>query len=270
MRKYDRESRVYQLKTEIDWLVLRILDRRDMPEEIADGIADCGMTGSDYYEESEKKLESFGEFTFSRKSDDPTRLVLAGPEDVFSCTEDICGNPISTELPVLTRKKLREVLNWRKKDIIIRRTNGKTETAGIYRKEPFTDIAESGETLKINDQKVFETLFISSPRFYVRPESTQDAEKRQKIQDLYSILRATFDQQQNPRVIVKMNVPRSQVDRVCQMLSSGVSPTILPQLKDGWAVIEVLILRKELLNMAGDLERLGVRDIVKIDPMGVL
>ena len=83
IRKYNPDSRVYQLKTEIDWLILRILDRRDMPEDIADGIVDCGMTGSDYYEESEQKLESLGEFIFSRKSEEPTRLVLAGPGDAF-------------------------------------------------------------------------------------------------------------------------------------------------------------------------------------------
>jgi ATP phosphoribosyltransferase len=54
-----------------------------MPEEIADGIADCGITGSDYYEESQKQLTTLGDFPFSRKSDVPTRLILGAPGTAF-------------------------------------------------------------------------------------------------------------------------------------------------------------------------------------------
>lgn len=270
VRKYDPDSRVYELKTEIDWLILRILDRRDMPEEITDGIADCGITGSDYYEESQQELQSLGEFTFSRKSDEPTRLVLAGPEKVFRTTDDIRGKRISTELPVLTWRKLREVCGWRKKDIIIRRTNGKTETAGVYRKEAFADIAESGETLTLNGLKIFKTLFVSSPTFYARPESVRDDEKKQKIGDVYDLLRATYDQQRDPKVMAEMNVLRSALEVVCQMLSADVSPTILPEQNPDWLVVKVLLTKKRLTNLKGDLKRLGVRGIAETEMKSVL
>lgn len=257
MRKYDPNSRAYQLKTEIDWLVLRILDRRDMPEEIADGVADCGITGSDYYEESEKKLQRLGKFTFSRKSDEPTRLVLAGPADRFNTTDDIRGTQVSTELPVLTRKKLREVCGWQEAEIILRRTNGKTENASLEpRKEAFSDITESGETLKKNSIKIFETLFLSSPTMYARQESMHNDEKRQKIGDVYDLLRATFDQQRDPKVMAEMNVPRSVLEIVCRMLPADVSPTVLPEQKPDWAVVKALVSSKELTNMKGDLGRL--------------
>lgn len=270
IRKFSSDSRSYELVTEIDWLVLRILDRRDMPKRIARGTVDCGITGSDYYEESEQQLESLGEFTFSRKSDQPTRLVLAGPEKIFWATDDIRGQRISTELPVLTRKKLLEVLGWSLDDIEIEQTYGKTETAGIFEREPFTDIAESGETLVINNQKIFETLFVSSPTMYTRPESMGDEEKREKIWDVYNLLRATYNQQRDPKVMAEMNVPRSVLEIVCQMLPADVSPTILPEQKADWAVVKVLVSSKTLTNMKGDLWRLWVRGIVETDLKSVM
>ncbi len=270
IRKYNPDNRAYQLATEIDWLVLRILDRRDMPEEIADGIVDCGITGSDYYEESEKQLQLLGDFTFSRKSDQPTRLVLAGPERVFWSIDDIRGKRISTELPILTRKKLQEVCGWWDEEINIRRTNGKTETAGINRGEPFTDIAESGETLVINNQKIFETLFVSSPTMYARPESLLDDERREKIWDVYDLLRATYNQQSNPKVMAEMNVPRSVLSVVCQMLPADVSPTILPEQNPEWVVVKVLVSSKIFTNMKGNLWRLWVRGIVETDVKSVM
>lgn len=270
IRKYNPDNRAYQLTTEIDWLVLRILDRRDMPRRIARGTVDCGITGSDYYEESEQQLEPLGEFTFSRKSDKPTRLVLAGPEKIFQSTKDIRGKRISTELPVLTRKKLIEVLGWSIDDIKIEQTYGKTETAGIFEWEPFTDIAESGETLVINNQKIFETLFVSSPTMYARSESLQDEEKKEKIWDVYDLLRATYNQQRDPKVMAEMNAPRSVLEIVCQMLPADVSPTILPEQKPDWAVVKVLVSSKLLTNLKGDLKRLWVSGIVETDLKSVI
>lgn len=71
-------GRGYQIKTEYNDLILRILDRRGMPGEIRDGIADFGITGSDYcFESGVKRLRELGTLTYSRKTDQPTQLVLA-------------------------------------------------------------------------------------------------------------------------------------------------------------------------------------------------
>jgi hypothetical protein len=52
---------------------------------------------------------------------------------------------------------------------------------------------------------------------YARPESMKDDEKRQKIGDVYDLLRAAYDQQRDPKIMAGMNVPRSALEIVCQM-----------------------------------------------------
>jgi ATP phosphoribosyltransferase len=56
--------------------------------------------------------------------------------------------------------------------------------------------------------------------------------------------------------MAEMNVPRSVLQIVCQMLPADVSPTILPEQKPEWVVVKVLVSSKILTNLKGDLKRL--------------
>lgn len=73
---------------------------------------------------------------------------------------------------------------------------------------------------------------------------------------MYDLLRATYNQQRDPKVMAEMNVPRSVLEIVCQMLPADVSPTVLPEQKPDWAVVKVLVSSKLLTNLKGDLKRL--------------
>jgi len=105
---------------------------------------------------------------------------------------------------------------------------------------------------------------------YARPENMRDDEKREKIGDVFNLLRATYSQQRDPKVMVEMNVPRSVLEVVCQMLPADISPTILPEQNPDWAVVKVLVSSKKLTNVKGELKRLGVRGITEMELKSVM
>ncbi|MFA6080586.1 MAG: ATP phosphoribosyltransferase [Candidatus Gracilibacteria bacterium] len=264
-------GRTYEIQTEYDNLIIRILDRRDMPRDITDGIADFGITGSDYYEESGyNTLKNLGAIVYSRASNAPTRLVLAGPDGRFSSREDVKGTPIYTELPNLTRKQLTSECGFLDSDILIRPSNGKTETAGAFRGAAFTDITETGNTLRANGMKILATIFVSSPTIYARPESWKNPDSRRIIEDVSCLLWDTLKQENAPQVMVEMNVPRAQLEEVCRIIPSDVSPTILPEQNPVWVVVKTLMSRRKFINIVGNLTRLGVRGIVSSELQSVV
>ncbi len=69
---------------------------------------------------------------------------------------------------------MKEVCGFTPSEIKIKQTYGKTETAGAFRGAVFTDITETGDTLRANGMEILATLFTSSPTIYARPESYAD------------------------------------------------------------------------------------------------
>src|SRR4051812_30535666 len=78
---------------------------QDIPEFVADGAADAGVTGLDLVRESERALEELAELEFGR-----CRLAVAARDDSGVATLDdiIDGTRIATVFPRITRQFFRE------------------------------------------------------------------------------------------------------------------------------------------------------------------
>ena len=124
-----RKGRLYELTSPYDRdVVFRILDRKEMPRKVAHGIVDCGITGKDYIYEAgmEGEIEVIGDFIFSKRTNKPSRLVLATrPETGITTPEGCAGKTIATELPNLTRRRMKELFGTSELNII--HSEGKTE-----------------------------------------------------------------------------------------------------------------------------------------------
>ena len=77
----------------------------DIPEFVAEGICDMGITGYDLIEENSAEVEILLDLQFGQ-----TKLVLASPDDseIVSKEDLKDGMTIATEFPNLTRKYLEE------------------------------------------------------------------------------------------------------------------------------------------------------------------
>jgi ATP phosphoribosyltransferase len=260
-----KKGRQYELTTSYDPdVVFRVLDRKEMPQKVACGIVDCGITGKDYIFEAEmeKSVEVLGDFIFSKYTNQPSRLVLASrPELGIESPDDCRGKIIATELPNLTRRRMAELYGI--EDIEILRSEGKTEAkVNMGECDAFTDITETGATLKANGNNIVAELFTSNPQLIANKGAIKDAAMLEKMEDIRICIDAVLRAEREPVYMVFMDVPTKVLDQVEKMLPSVVSPTVSPVVDESWCSVSVVIRESQLNILAPQLLRLGVDGIV--------
>lgn len=262
-----KKSRQYELSGPYDKdVVFRVLDRKEMAQKVSDGIVDCGITGKDYIFEAgrEDEVEVLGDFIFSKYTNQPSRLVLASrPELGIETPEDCRGKVIATELPNLTKRRMAELFGI--DDIQILHSEGKTEAkVNMGECDAFTDITETGATLRANGNNIIAELFTSNPQLIANRDALSDAAKREKMEDIRMCIDAVLQAEREPVFMVFMDVPTAVLAEVEKMLPSVVSPTVSPVVDEAWRSVSVVIRESELNILAPKLLRLGVDGIVPI------
>ncbi|HJM82913.1 MAG TPA: ATP phosphoribosyltransferase [Nitrospinota bacterium] len=262
-----KKGRLYELTTPFDKEVrFRVLDRKEMPEKISKGIVDCGITGKDYIYEAgmENAVEVIGDFIFSKTTNEPSRLVLASrPERGITKPEDCQGKVIATELPNLTKRMMGELFGIH--NLTILPSEGKTE-AKVFMGESdaFTDITETGATLKINGNVVIAELFESNPQLIANTNSAGDKVKLEKMEDIRVGIDSVLLAEREPIYMTFMDVPENILSEVEKMVPAVIAPTVSPVQKEGWISVSVVIKESELNILAPKLLRMGVDGIVPI------
>lgn len=247
-------------------VVFRILDRKEMPQKVRDGVVDCGITGKDYIFEAgmEQQVEVLGNFIFSKYTNQPSRLVLATRQESGILTPGDCrGKIIATELPNLTRRRMKELFGL--EDIRILHSEGKTEAKVMMgESDAFTDITETGTTLKANGNIIVAELFTSNPQLIANVDAVVDPARLEKMEDIRICIDAVLRAEREPVFMVFMDVPTRVLSEVEKMLPSVVSPTISPVIDEQWCSVSVVIRESQLNILAPKLLRLGVDGIVPI------
>lgn len=262
-----KTGRQYELSTPFDReVVFRVLDRKEMPEKVAKGIVDCGITGKDYVYEAgmESSIEVIGDFIFSKHTNRPSRVVLATrPEKGIENPEDCRGRIIATELPNLTRRRMAELYGVT--DLQILRSEGKTEAKVMMgESDAFTDITETGRTLRENGNVVLAEIFTSNPQLLANADAAADGFKREKMEDIRICIDSVLQAEKEPVYMVFMDVPIATLHAVEEILPAVVSPTVSPVVDEAWRSVSVVIKESELNILAPKLLRLGVDGIVPV------
>ncbi|MDP6376656.1 MAG: ATP phosphoribosyltransferase [Pseudomonadales bacterium] len=261
------KSRRYELVAPCDaTVVFRVLDRKEMAEKVRKGVVDCGITGKDYIFEAglEQDVQVLGDFIFSKRTNQPSRIVLASrPENGIESPRDCVGKTIATELPNLTRRRMRELFDIR--DISILHSEGKTEAKVVMgESDAFTDITETGETLKANGNNLIAEIFTSNPQLIANEHALGDRSKHEKMEDIRICMEAVLSAEKEPVYMVFMDVPTSVLLEVEELLPAVVSPTVSPVVDESWRSVSVVIKESELNILAPRLLRLGVDGIVPV------
>ena len=74
-------SRSYKPAVDDPEMVVRLLRAQEISRYVEHGFLDCGLTGKDWVENNASDVVRLNEFMFSKTSAQPTRWVLAVPED---------------------------------------------------------------------------------------------------------------------------------------------------------------------------------------------
>ncbi|ADB59036.1 ATP phosphoribosyltransferase [Haloterrigena turkmenica DSM 5511] len=187
----------------------------DIPEYVADGAADLGITG--YDQVCEARVDNVSELLdleFGR-----CRLVLAAPEDGdIDGVDDLEGGIVATEFPNITEDFFADT--GVEPDIV--EVSGATElTPHVEMADAIVDITSTGTTLKMNRLAVVEEVLSSSVRLFGREDVLDDP----KVEEVQTAL-SSVKQAEGKRYLM-MNVPRERLDDVRDVIPGMGGPTVM-------------------------------------------
>ena len=225
----------------------------DIPQAVADGIADAGIIGENEFVERKKNAEIVKRLGFSK-----CRLSLAIPkEEDYNNLSWFSGKKIATSYPEI-------LISFLKKNAIkaeIHLINGSVEIApGIGLADAVFDIVSSGSTLLSNHLKEVETV-MQSEAILIANENLSK-EKKEILKEL--IFRIEAVQTAEDKKYILLNAPNDKLSEIFDILPGMRSPSVLPLAQSGWSSVHSVISEKRFWEIIGKLKEAGAEGILVI------
>ncbi len=198
---------------------------QDIPEFVADGAADAGVTGWDCVAESGRELRTLVDLGFGRCKLVVAARGVAEAEGAIDKLED--GVRVATSFPSLTRRFFQE----RGKRAQIVPVTGAAEVAphlGIA--DVIVDLVSTGSTLRQNGLIPLATVLESSARLVVRADLAAESALGSALSDLALSL-ASVVRARDQRYLMA-NVPARVLDQVRALLPGLRGPTVIDLARD--------------------------------------
>jgi ATP phosphoribosyltransferase len=229
---------------------------QDIPEFVADGAADAGVTGWDLVCESGRDLDPRLDLGFGR-----CRLVVAvRDESGLALTREIpTGARVATVFPRLTREFFeREALV-----IEIVPVSGAAEVAphlGIA--DVVVDLTSTGSTLRVNGLREIATILTSTARLISAPRlAARDGAKGHALHELSAALESVLRAREQRYLMA--NVPRVALERVRAIVPGLNGPTVIDILNGGtFVAVHAVVPASSIYRTVASLKSLGAEGIL--------
>jgi ATP phosphoribosyltransferase len=222
----------------------------DIPEYVADGAADVGITGYDQVRESAvDDVAELLDLDFGK-----CRLVLAAPEDGdITDPGDLDGKTVATEFPTVTR----DYFDGKGVDPEIVEVTGATElTPHVEMADAIVDITSTGTTLRVNRLAIVDEVLASSVRLFARDDVRDDP----KVQQVETALRSVLDAA--GKRYVMLNAPEDRLDEVKDVLPGLGGPTVLDVDEPGMVAVHAVVAERDVFEAVNDLKSVGASGIL--------
>ena len=222
----------------------------DIPEYVADGAADAGITGLDQAREADTDaLVDMLDLEFGA-----CRLVLAAPEDGdIETVFDLDGGTVATEFPSITRDFFAD----HDVSVDIVEVSGATElTPHVDIADAIVDITSTGTTLGMNRLAEIADVLESSVRLFARDEVAGD-DKVQQVQMALESVRSA-----DGKRYMMMNVPRDGLDDVKAVLPGMGGPTVMDIAGKDDVAVHAVVDEREVFETIDALKGVGASDVL--------
>jgi ATP phosphoribosyltransferase len=238
---------------------VRILRPQEIPQYVAEGLFDLGITGRDWVEETESDVESLGELRYSKATSDPVKVVVAvaGDSPARSVADLPQGVRVSTEYPSLTKR----FFESRGIRADVRLSYGASEAKIPDIADCIVDITETGRALRAAGLRVVDTMLVSYTEMIANRASHADPIKRHAMNQLMTLLLGTLDAR--GKVLVKLNVGADDLSKVLAVLPSAKSPTI-SELAGGGFAVESVVEKRSINTLIPALKDAGASDLLEL------
>lgn len=223
----------------------------DIPQSVANGVADIGIVGENEFVEHKERAQVIQRLGFSK-----CRLSLAIPKEInYTGVSWFNDKKIATSYPNILRDYLRqEGVNA---DVHV--ITGSVEISpGIGLADGIFDIVSSGSTLVSNNLKEVEVVMQSEALLI--GNWNMDEEKHEILNEMLFRFKAVRSAQ--GKKYVMMNAPKDQLEYIAQVLPGIKSPTIIPLADPSWCSIHTVLDEKRFWEIIGKLKELGAQGIL--------
>jgi ATP phosphoribosyltransferase len=240
---------------EIECMMIRA---QEMARYIEDGVLDAGLTGRDWVEESEAKVEAVADLIYAKQSFGKVRWVLAVPEaSPFQTVKDLEGKIIATELVATTKRYLAKNGVTAKVEF----SWGATEVKPPVLADAIVEVTETGSSLRANKLRIIETVLESNTQLIANVDSWQDTSKRRKIEDIRLLLEGAINAL--GRVGLILNVRKECLPAILNILPALKNPTISNLSDPEWVAVHTILDEITVRNLIPRLKEAGGQGIVE-------
>lgn len=221
----------------------------DIPEYVQDGIADLGIVGENVIIEAGANISYLQPLGFGKC----TLKIAVQSSSTITELAELNGKAIATSYPVILQKYLSE----NNVDAQIRNISGSVEIGpGLGLSDAIFDIVSTGGTLKSNGLKPFKNVMNSEAVLICSKGMENNPEILELMQRIQSVLRAKATK------YVVLNVEKSKLQAVVDLLPGVKSPTIVPLFEEGWVAVHSVIAEQDFWEKINSLKAAGAQGIV--------
>jgi len=224
----------------------------DIPEYVATGAADLGITGHDMVVERGSDVAELLDLKIGKAT-----LVLAvHDESGIRSVKDLKGAKVATEFPAIARNYFAK----NKVPVSIVRVGGACEaTPQLGIADAIVDLTSSGTTLRTNRLRVIEEVLTTSTFLIANTGSL--AGKRDKIDEIVLALESVV--RARGQCYLMMNVKRSCLDAVKKVLPGLAGPTVMDVAStQDLVAVHAVVSEERVYTLINALKRAGARDIL--------
>jgi ATP phosphoribosyltransferase len=234
---------------------------QDIPEFVADGAADAGITGWDLVAESCRPLDVMLDLEFGR-----CRLAVAATEEsgILSASQVPIGARVATSFPRLTRRFFEGL----ERQVELVPVTGAAEIAphiGIA--DVIVDLVSTGSTLRVNGLQEIATVLESTARLVVAQGAaghvarSADRMKGRALDELSAALESVI--RARGKRYVMANVPKDRLDEVRRVLPGLNGPTVVDIMNGGkYVAVHAVTPAATIYRAVAELKALGAEGIL--------
>ena len=223
---------------------------RDIAIYVGSGELEAGITGRDLLIDSGAPANEILNLGFGGST-----FRFAGNADREWQISDLAGKRIATAYPGLVASYLKEL----QISAEVVRLDGAVESSvrlGVA--DVIADVVSTGNTLRQAGLKIFGEPILKSEAVLIKNSSQADG-----LEILIRRLQGVVTARQY--VLLDYDIPRSALDRACELTPGLESPTISPLQKTDWVAVRAMVPRQDTNAVMDDLWTIGARGILVTD-----
>jgi ATP phosphoribosyltransferase len=251
----NRESRQLFAKTNDPEIELVFVRAQDIPDLVAKGATDLGITGHDLVNESGSDVVELLDLGFG-----DTKVVVAAHEKSgIESTKDIkSGMRAATEFPNVAGRYFAE----KGKKVELTRVTGAAEiTPFIGVADLVVDITSTGTTLRTHGLQIIDTILESTARLIANRRSLK--EKKAKIEDITTAIQSVI--RARGRKLILLNVPEAKLMSIRRIMPGMAGPTVSKvEAAEPMLAVQAVVESSKVYEIVRKAKQAGARDILVV------